>query len=66
MSDSGKPPPWTVRLLRGSAYLFAAVILWDLTIALIREIWWMFFIAVLITVTVLALRCWYRRRNDWE
>lgn len=66
MSDSGRPPSWTVRLLRGSAYLFGTVVLLHLTLALLREIWWLFVIVAIVVTGIVAFRWWYRIRDRWN
>lgn len=66
MSDDLKPTSWAGRLLRGSAYLLVAAILLHLTIALIREIWWVFLIVAIVTIVVAGLKWWRKLRNPWN
>ncbi len=66
MANDGKPSSWTTRLFRGSVYLFGAVILLHLSLALIREIWWLLAIVALIVIAVAILRWWHRMRGPWS
>ncbi|MFA5607689.1 MAG: hypothetical protein WDA07_10930 [Leucobacter sp.] len=66
MSDDGRPNSLMMRLFRASAYLFGAVILLHLTIALAKELWWMFPIIFVVAVAIAGVRWWRRSRNPWN
>lgn len=66
MSEDMKPTSMMARLLRGSAYLFGAVILLNLTISMLRELWWVFLIVGIIAVVVIGIRLWRRFKNPWD
>lgn len=66
MSEDSKPNSLAARLLRSSAYLFLAVVLLHLTLALIMKIWWVFLILAVIALIIGGLRLWVWWRNPWR
>ena len=66
MSEGSKPNSLAARLLRSSAYLFLAVVLLHLTLALIMKIWWVFLILAVIALIIGGLRLWVWWRNPWR